>query len=61
MNIAPDGTIFISSGEHHPEEDLGPALLFAIQGNGQTLSTTAQWPTYMGDIQNTGNVPRAQE
>jgi outer membrane protein assembly factor BamB len=60
VNIAPDGTIFITSGEHHPEEDLGPALLFAIQGNGQTLSTTAQWPTYMGDIQNTGNAPKTR-
>jgi outer membrane protein assembly factor BamB len=61
VNVAPDGTIFITSGEHRPPEDLGPALLFAIQGNGQGLSTTAQWPKYMGNTQNDGIVRRPRE
>ena len=56
VNIAPDGTIFIMSGEHHPEEDLGPILIYAIQGNGKGLSTTAQWPKYMADLQNSGRI-----
>ncbi len=49
VNIAPDGTIYIASGQNEP------FLLYAIQGNGQGLSTTSPWPKYMGNIQNNGS------
>lgn len=49
VNIAPDGTIFVHSG------DQPPLALFAIEGNGHGLSTSSPWPKYMGNIQNNGN------
>jgi outer membrane protein assembly factor BamB len=49
VNIGPDGTIFVHSGDQPP---LG---LFAIKGNGHGLSTKSPWPKYMGNIQNNGN------
>ncbi|MFC1712894.1 PQQ-binding-like beta-propeller repeat protein [Candidatus Poribacteria bacterium] len=49
VNLAPDGTIYITSGDQEPE------ALFAIEGNGRGLSTTSAWPKYMGNIQNNGH------
>ena len=49
VNLAPDGTIYITSG------DQAPRMLFAIEGNGKGLSTTSAWPKYMGNIQNNGH------
>jgi outer membrane protein assembly factor BamB len=48
VNIAPDGTILVHSGEHQPQ------ALFALVGNGMGLSTTSPWPKYMGNIKNNG-------
>jgi outer membrane protein assembly factor BamB len=49
VNIAPDGTILVHSG------DKPPLALFALKGNGKGLSRSAQWPKYMGNIKNNGN------
>ncbi len=49
VNIAPNGTIYVHSG------DQNPLALFAIEGNGQGLSTSSAWPKIMGNIQNNGN------
>jgi acetyl esterase/lipase len=54
VNIGPDGTIFVHSGDQPP---LG---LFAIKGNGQGLSTKSPWPKYMGNIQNNGSSKNVQ-
>jgi outer membrane protein assembly factor BamB len=48
VNIAPDGTIFVHSGDQPP---LG---LFALMGNGSGLNTVSPWPKYMGNIKNNG-------
>ena len=48
VNIAPDGTIYVHSG------DQSPRGLFAIAGNGQDISKTSPWPKYMRNIQNNG-------
>jgi len=50
VNIAPNGTIYVTSG------DQAPLALFAVEGNGQGLSKTSPWPKYMGNIQNNGSV-----
>ena len=48
VNISDDGTIYVHSG------DRKPLCLFALKGNGKGLSTSAQWPKYMGNIKNNG-------
>jgi len=48
VNIAPDGTIFVHSGDQPP---LG---LFAVKGNGSGLNILSPWPKYMGNIRNNG-------
>ena len=49
VNIGPDGTIYVHSGVYPP------VSLFAIKGNGKSLSTLSPWPKYMGNIKNNGN------
>jgi outer membrane protein assembly factor BamB len=48
VNIGPDGTIFVHSGDQQP---LG---LFAIEGNGSGMNSFSPWPKYMCNIQNNG-------
>jgi outer membrane protein assembly factor BamB len=48
VNIAPDGTIYVHSGDQPP---LG---LFAIKGNGYGLNKSSPWPKYMENIKNNG-------
>ncbi|NQZ10304.1 MAG: PQQ-binding-like beta-propeller repeat protein [Algicola sp.] len=47
VNIAPNGTIYVTGGEE--------GILYALQGNGQGLSASAHWPKAMHNIQNNGN------
>jgi outer membrane protein assembly factor BamB len=55
VNIAPNGTIYITSGQ--PEFMLGQNVeVYAIEGNGQGLSSNSYWPKYMKNIQNNGIV-----
>ncbi len=49
VNIGSNGTIYVHSG------DQSPLALFAIEGNGQGLSSSSAWPKIMGNIQNNGN------
>jgi outer membrane protein assembly factor BamB len=48
LNIGPDGTIYVHSGDQRP---LG---LFAVGGNGSSLNTRSPWPKYMGNVGNSG-------
>jgi len=51
VNIGPDGTIYVHSGVYPP------FALYAIAGNGSTLSKKSSWPKYMGNTQNNGRPP----
>ena len=47
VNLAPDGTIYVTGGEE--------GVLYALKGNGQGLSSSSSWPKAMHNIQNNGN------
>ena len=46
INLAPDGTIYVTGGEE--------GVLYALKGNGQGLSASSPWPKSMHNIQNNG-------
>lgn len=47
VNLAPDGTIYVTGGEE--------GVLYALKGNGHGLSSSSAWPKAMHNIQNNGN------
>jgi arabinan endo-1,5-alpha-L-arabinosidase len=55
VNIGPDGTIYVHSGVYPP------VALYAIAGNGKSLSKESPWPKYMGNIQNNGRRPEKEK
>ncbi len=57
VNIAADGTLFITTGQASEATSDGPQL-YAIKGNGEGLSKKSPWPKFMGSAENNGS--RAQ-
>lgn len=55
INIGPDGTIYVHSGVYPP------VSLFAIKGNGQSLSTISPWPKYMKNVMNNGSFTETEK
>jgi outer membrane protein assembly factor BamB len=53
VNIAPDGTLYITSGQSDMKLSKCPQI-YALQGNGLGLSIKSPWPKYMGNMQNNG-------
>ena len=60
FSCAPDGSMYIASGQAEDAIDRG-AEVYTIRGNGSGLGTTSPRPKYMGSIQNSGSPATPQK